>query len=358
MNNSTSSTRLVLAVVALIAALILVVSFFLPWVSWRGAAAASLIDTLTRAHLSAMGWLTILLVCGGALAAAVMAIATLVVPAGKTDGILAGLTIGAFAAAILGFIVFMLDWTQNAGQLSSSGYSIGFGVWLGILVTVAGLILGGVELVGVMGAQPGHEPEVQSKWLEPSTYGQAPVQASPSEAGGFGDAASSARSARQSVAQPASSIAYPRPTPYPRQAIADQTTAAQVPSAAAPEAASVAEAAPVPAPLPEPASPQPARSARLTYVEAGHPTSIVVNPGQKLVVGRDAAAEIRISDPYVSRRHIVIERLDDGWAIRDQGATNPAHLLSASGSAPIVGSTRLTSGQIMIGAVVITLFDK
>ncbi len=98
--------------------------------------------------------------------------------------------------------------------------------------------------------------------------------------------------------------------------------------------------------------------ARISIIDAGRPgREVSVSNGQRFVIGRDASADIRLSDPKVSRRHVEV-RLDGGlWIVRDLGATNPASLLGA-GPARILRSdtARLPHGQISIGDSVITLY--
>jgi pSer/pThr/pTyr-binding forkhead associated (FHA) protein len=82
-----------------------------------------------------------------------------------------------------------------------------------------------------------------------------------------------------------------------------------------------------------------------------------VNVGEQVMVGRDVDARVRLSDPKVSRRHVMILWSGAGWSVRDLGATNPTRLLGASGTAqPVVGEIRIASGQLLVGDVLVTLF--
>ena len=85
---------------------------------------------------------------------------------------------------------------------------------------------------------------------------------------------------------------------------------------------------------------------------------IRVHPGEVLVVGRDSGADIRLDDPQVSRRHATVAFEASAWVVSDLGATNPARILDAGGSArPIRGvPARLPYGQIALGDSVITLY--
>jgi hypothetical protein len=97
--------------------------------------------------------------------------------------------------------------------------------------------------------------------------------------------------------------------------------------------------------------------ARLAYVEGGRPTSVDVQPGQRLLIGRDATANIRLTDPRVSRRHLIVERHANGWLVQDLGATNPTRLVGSGGTPQTIhGETSIASGQLLVGDVLVTLF--
>jgi hypothetical protein len=96
---------------------------------------------------------------------------------------------------------------------------------------------------------------------------------------------------------------------------------------------------------------------RISYVDAGRPNSLVVSAGQQVMIGRGVTAGVRLSDPKVSREHATITFSGGSWLVRDLGATNPTRLLDASGSAQTVnGEIRITSGQLLIGEGLVTLF--
>jgi FHA domain len=96
---------------------------------------------------------------------------------------------------------------------------------------------------------------------------------------------------------------------------------------------------------------------RISYVEGGRPLSLVLKPGQQVIIGRGATAGIRLSDAKVSREHALIAWSGSDWVVRDLKATNPTSLLGASGTAqPIMGEARMSSGQLLIGEVLVTLF--
>jgi hypothetical protein len=102
---------------------------------------------------------------------------------------------------------------------------------------------------------------------------------------------------------------------------------------------------------------QVAGAGRVVVAEAGRSTGMGVALGQTIVLGRDAACDIRMADPRVSRRHASIQRVDSGWVVRDLGATNPTRLVRSGGQAAEVGQgVRFDSGQLLVGDVLVTLY--
>ena len=96
---------------------------------------------------------------------------------------------------------------------------------------------------------------------------------------------------------------------------------------------------------------------RLTVLEDGQATILTVQPGQRLLVGRDADAEIRVSDRKVSERHATIERRGVGWAVQDVDAMKPTRLIDPWGMhRQVRGETEIPAGQVVVGDVVITLY--
>jgi hypothetical protein len=97
----------------------------------------------------------------------------------------------------------------------------------------------------------------------------------------------------------------------------------------------------------------------LVVLEDGRPRVVTVQPGRRLVVGRDPDVDIRVSDRKVSERHATIERRGDGWAVQDIDAMNPTRLIDAWGTnRQIRGETTVDSGQLVVGDVLITLYPS
>jgi len=98
-------------------------------------------------------------------------------------------------------------------------------------------------------------------------------------------------------------------------------------------------------------------SGRVAVLDSGRPTSMTVELGQTVVVGRDPGCGIRLADPKVSRRHASIERVAGGWAVSDLGTTNPTRLIGSGGATVQLGpGARVASGQLLIGDALVTLY--
>jgi hypothetical protein len=96
---------------------------------------------------------------------------------------------------------------------------------------------------------------------------------------------------------------------------------------------------------------------RLTVVESGLASTLTVEPGKRLLVGRDAEADIRVADRKVSERHATIERRGRGWAVQDVDALKPTRLIDPWGMhRQVRGEIEVPAGQVMVGDVLITLY--
>jgi hypothetical protein len=273
------------SLIAMSAAIVMVVSFFLPWVTW-GSLSSSLADSFSKEMNTGQGWLVYGLLVGGAVLSVCASGARVLGNAtGRQSAVWA---LAGFACALAGFAFFLIDWSNYAGVLAYSGYAVGIGVWLGLVASLVGL----VSMIADV-SSPGYRPiPDMNNWAGAS----APAQAWPA----------------------APVPTRPNPATFPGASGA---------------------------------------GARLTYVESGRPTTLVVSPGEQVIVGRESTARVRLSDPRVSRQHAMILRIGNDWVVRDLGATNPTRLLGSGGtSQPVQGEVRFASGQLLVGEVLLTLF--
>ncbi|MEV6694121.1 FHA domain-containing protein [Micromonospora sp. NPDC051196] len=75
---------------------------------------------------------------------------------------------------------------------------------------------------------------------------------------------------------------------------------------------------------------------------------------QPMVIGRDAAADIVVHDPHLSRRHAEIRLTGEGVSLLDLGSTNGTWVNGLRSS----GVVRLTDGDmILIGRTELRFFD-
>jgi hypothetical protein len=105
------------------------------------------------------------------------------------------------------------------------------------------------------------------------------------------------------------------------------------------------------------ARPSPSAPGSLVLIEEGRSTTFAVEPGRRLVIGRDPSVDIVVKDPRVSPGHAVIERRGPGWLVTSLDANNPALLLDPTGRAqPIESELGLRAGELLIGGCQVMLF--
>lgn len=91
------------------------------------------------------------------------------------------------------------------------------------------------------------------------------------------------------------------------------------------------------APIAPPVSPPPLRP-RTTIVVDGTPHEL---HGDVVVLGRSRSADIVVSDPSISRRHLELRRDERGWYALDLGSTNGSQI----NGAPVAEPRRLEPGM-------------
>jgi hypothetical protein len=256
-----------------------------------------MVDFVTKLgkYMRAVDWVMVgLLVVGSLLALAGAGIRALQPGAGRGS---AGLAVCGFLAAIGGYAIWFWEWTDYSNSFSYTGVSLGIGVWLGCAAAVVGIIAAAVDLRSIAPAA-----SFQAGSWSPQAIGTQPPL------GWSGNT---------------------------------QPPVAAAPAGAVPAAPAWASGGP----------------GRLTVVESGRSSTVMVNQGEQVLVGRDVDAKVRVSDPKASRRHASIQRSGSDWVVRDLGATNPTRLLGTTGTAQAIqGEVRLPSGQLLIGDVLVTLF--
>jgi hypothetical protein len=95
----------------------------------------------------------------------------------------------------------------------------------------------------------------------------------------------------------------------------------------------------------------------MVVVEAGRSTMFAVQPGQRLVVGRDPEANVVLADPTVSPNHTLIERRGPGWLVSSLDSANPTWILDDTGRAqPVEAELGLRSGELLIGGCQVMLY--
>jgi hypothetical protein len=282
-----------IAVVEICAAVALIVSFFLPWFQASSYYASASASWMAALQASST-WTGQLEVDLITFGAIAAIIVAVIRLLQPTHGAgMAAATLAAFVAAGLGAVWLFAEWNQASRYLSSYGVQIGQGI--GMWLFVAAAVGGALAAIIDLASPENRSAAASQQWAPPAGYGAPPAL--------VGGGAS--------------------------------------PQATVLGGAGWASVAP----------------GRVTFVESGRSSTLTVGPGQRVLVGRDAAANIRVSDPRVSRRHATIERSGTDWVVRDLGATNPTRLFNQSGTAQAInGEVRVGSGQLLMGDVLVTLF--
>ncbi len=95
---------------------------------------------------------------------------------------------------------------------------------------------------------------------------------------------------------------------------------------------------------------------QMVMLESGRRTIFVIQPGQRVLVGRGPGADLVISDPRVSPVHALIERRGPGWLVTGLDAGNPTWILDPTGRPhPVPPELGLRSGTLMVGGCLVLL---
>jgi hypothetical protein len=298
------------------AAGVLVVSFLLPWFQGRTSEAggsSSWVDVLGRSAW--LGAIEVDLITFGTVVTVLAAIAGLVEVRRELAFAAALAAVVGFATAALGVVLTLVESGNAAFYWGSWGATIdrGSGLWLFALAALAGTVVAIANLVG--------------RARERAVVTEAPL--------------------------PASMLA-----------------AAPLPFTPLTPATPLAPLAPLtPSVPPTPVRPVEARPAAagsglatgtpglITVEEAGRSSNLSVGEGERVIVGRDLGADIRVADGQVNRRHAMIEWAAGSWIVRDLSSTNPTRILDAAGNAQVLaGQVRIPSGRLLMGEVLVTLY--
>ena len=351
---------------ALVAASLLV-TVFLPWIRWgfaySGYSASfglsiSLWDVVNHTSEMGVGWM-LLFAVGVAFALFGSLLEATRPPAGQ---IARWIALGGFVGSVGGAVVGLMTGVGNLGSNSSSAgvglaTSLDFGFWLGLGIAAVGALISLVRLTAPPNPAHLREPFAVSQWgPPPDTLPEAYYPAPGHAALGYGGPAHPEPGHEVAGYLPP---AY-GPAVYPMPG--HMTSAYPVPG----QSETWDWATPPPVPPVDPASATGSEAAtgtptpgHIVVMEAGRSTTLVVQPGERLLVGRDPDAQIRVSDPRVSARHATIERRGDGWAVQDIDAINPTRLIDPWGmSRTVRGETTIPSGQIVVGNVTVTLYPN
>jgi pSer/pThr/pTyr-binding forkhead associated (FHA) protein len=91
---------------------------------------------------------------------------------------------------------------------------------------------------------------------------------------------------------------------------------------------------------------------RLVSVDPAAPKRRIVVKRLPAVIGRSAEAQVRVSDPWVSRRHCEIDQGDQTLLVRDLGSKHGTYVNGQrAGEAHLLPGDRLTIGSTSLEIV-------
>jgi hypothetical protein len=330
-----------------VAALCLVVTILLPWLSWGPVDQRTtftidynLLDTATFAPTTSSGW-ALLILAGIAIASVASLYELLQRPEGRRARMVA---CGGFLGTLLGAVLGLVVGTQtlSSGGLLGFRYrtTLEFGFWLGL--ALAGF--GSAMAVAHFRTRPNPARPIEDRDLVVHRPAMFPPTVSPALP------PASEHVAHSGYAEHVAAALTPDygPAVYP-------TPGRLTPAYSGPGSAFPRWDMPPGASAGGSGAANPA--GYITVVEGTLARPFTVQPGQRLLIGRDPDAAILVADPSVSPRHATVERRGDGWAVQDIDATNPTRLVDEWGSnRPVRGETLVDAGQLLVGNVKVYLY--
>lgn len=349
-------------VLAVVAAICLACSaVILPWVRWGFSyqgygtfgSTVSLWDIVSNRLTGDFGATWMLGVAAGMAAAAIGSLAELIQrPVNPAARWLAAAGFGGVVgSSCLGLVVGVNAFGGSSSSFVYTGNFIStleLGFWVALAIAVVGAIVSLIRLTAP--PNPAHQPEP----FAPSPWGPPPGILPP---GYYPPGIDWSEYVARGQVPPGYVPPSYKPAVYPKPGfVTPAYTVPGHPAGWGPPFAQIASDSPESSSEPEGATPG-ATPGHLVIVEAGRPRILTVEPGKRLLVGRDPDAEIRVSDRRVSERHATIERRGDEWAVQDVDAMNPTRLIDAWGTnRQVRGEITISSGQLVLGDVLITLY--
>jgi hypothetical protein len=340
------------------AALCLLATVFLPWVTWGFSYQQysglglhfSLWQAVVDGAAGDLGVTCTYAVAAGMVVAAVGSVLEAVErPTGTATR---WLTLGGFVLASgsagLGVMSIVSQLAATPTDYPTGGFTFGIalGLWLGLGLAVIGAVLSIMHLSAPPNPRRAPEPFAPSPWGP--LPGQVPPGFHPALGREWLDYLERGQVPPGYVPPSYGPAVYPMPGyvapayPTPDRPDGPAPAAPVFPPTAG---AGGTEAGPTPG--------------RLVVLEAGRSFSYTVRPGERMLVGRDPDAQIRLSDPRVGARHATIERRGDGWAIQDVDATRPTRLIDSWGTnRPVRGEMVIPAGQLVMGGVTVTIYSN
>ncbi len=262
------------------------------------------------------------------------------------------LSVGGFAVALLGACVGLIVGSSSSGDLSgvfsnpmTTGLDAGF--WIGLVGAGFGTAMSAIHLLAPPNETQKPPPFRRSPWGRPAPV--APPGFIPPQPDAWVDYI------RRGEVPPGYVPPSYGPAVYPTPGF--MTPAYIAPGYRGNAASPFAGSDDVGEPPPDVVVAQMRARGRVVVADGPHVSTLLVEPGRRLLVGRDSEAEIRVTDHSVSERHAAIERRGLGWAVQDIDAFKATRLVDAWGAQSLIrGEVEIPAGQLQVGNVVVTMF--